>query len=223
MNGLTIALTFCDRPVMPEWAVAFACQSYPSGISREVIVAKNLGLSQDWLEKVVTSARKKNSKYIWLLHDDVEPPFFATRKLIYDLEQNDQVMVAAGIYCLKGLPTEPFVYRGDGEGAFWHWKVGDVFECDAIGDGCMMIKTEIFDKIEKPWFHFEKSRMQGNDTIGDVGEDFFFCRKVRAAGFKILADGEVVCPHWDVENKCAYGLPRDSYPLAKEQELVESE
>ena len=223
MIGLTIALPFCDRLVMPEWAVSLSIMSYPTGLNRQLVTARNMRQSQEWLESVIKVARKNGSKYIWILHDDVEAPPITPRKLIYDLEQNPDAMIAAGIYCVKDLPTEPTVYKGSGHGAFWDWKLGEVFDCDAIGDGCMMIRTSVFDKIEKPWFKYEESYHVDTHEVGDVSEDFFFCRKVREAGFRILADGEIVCKHWDVEKQCSYNLPEGCYPLTNEAELVENE
>ena len=58
------------------------------------------------------------------------------------------------------------------------------------GLGCAMVDTQIFRVLAKPWFHWDE-RPTGKHT----GEDVWFCRKVREAGFTIQADGRVRCGH----------------------------
>lgn len=66
-------------------------------------------------------------------------------------------------------------------------------------DGCgmhfCMIPREILETVSPPWF----------EAVDNAGEDFYFCRKVKAAGFAILCDlsvhtGHIVGPGFD------YGL-----------------
>lgn len=58
---------------------------------------------------------------------------------------------------------------------------------DWVGCGFLLVKTEVFDKIEKPYFAF----------IGDnnMGEDVYFCLKAKAAGFKICIDPQCQIGH----------------------------
>jgi len=48
--------------------------------------------------------------------------------------------------------------------------------------GCMMMKTEVLNKIVPPYFAFEYKDKEWH------GEDFFFQSKLRKAGYKILVD-----------------------------------
>lgn len=213
--GLAIGLPFCGRPVAPEWALSFAGQNYPLNIRRfmSALKGEEIGAARN---QMAAQALEKRAKYIWFLDDDVAPPFHAIRQLIITLENSD-AMVAAGIYCAKTIPTEPVVYRGNGQGAFWHWKVGDIFEVTGVGTGCMVIKTELFNHLPQPWF--KTVDLPGTPEIPVVQEtdDMYFCDKVIDAGYKILADTNVQCVHWgwDVEKRDfrAYLLPDDSYPM----------
>ena len=65
-------------------------------------------------------------------------------------------------------------------------------ECDVVGMGASLIRREVFAAISPPWFEYERYRKTGEMT---VTEDVPFCRKVKAAGFKILADPALVCGH----------------------------
>jgi len=63
----------------------------------------------------------------------------------------------------------------------------DLIECDGLGAGCLLVHRRVFEAIEDPWFKYsDKSAL---------GEDFDFCRKAQAAGFKIYIDPGVICGH----------------------------
>ena len=60
---------------------------------------------------------------------------------------------------------------------------GDLLEMQRIPTGCLLIKMHVFDKLSKPYFRFE------TDADGAiVGEDYVFCDRARAAGFRIWCD-----------------------------------
>jgi GT2 family glycosyltransferase len=209
--GLAICVPFSGRPIAPEWALCFAAQNYPLNMKRFMFATKGKPVDEARNE-LALNAIKAQCKYIWFLDDDVAPPFHAVRSLINQLENADEkTMVCGGIYCYKYSPTEPVVFRGEGLGAFWKWNQGDVFEVTSIGTGCMLIKTEVFEKIPKPWFKtVDTATLQMND-------DIWFCQQVREAGFKILADGNSLCTHldWDgdAQDFVPYELSEDTYPL----------
>lgn len=61
------------------------------------------------------------------------------------------------------------------------------------GASCLLIKREVFEKLEKPYF----------DTILDEdgiktkkSEDLYFCDKVHEAGMEIWCDTSVICNHF---------------------------
>ena len=67
----------------------------------------------------------------------------------------------------------------------------ELFECERVGTGIMLIKTEVFKKLSWPFFAF-KSDINGF-TLN--GEDWFFCDKAREAGFKIWCDPTLSIGH----------------------------
>lgn len=64
------------------------------------------------------------------------------------------------------------------------------FACDSTGLGLCLIKREVIERIDPPWCRFT-----GQFKGEYVGEDVYFFRKVRAAGFEILVDPSVTCDH----------------------------
>lgn len=69
---------------------------------------------------------------------------------------------------------------------------GSMVECDVVGAGCLLVRTEVFERLKKPWFNW---------TIGEdphnpgLSEDFYFCEKAKKAGYKILVDTSCLCGH----------------------------
>jgi 2-polyprenyl-3-methyl-5-hydroxy-6-metoxy-1,4-benzoquinol methylase len=63
----------------------------------------------------------------------------------------------------------------------------DLIECDGVGGGCLLIHRRVLEAIKDPWFKCNEG--------APAGEDFDFCRKVQAAGFKIFVDPGVICGH----------------------------
>ena len=63
-------------------------------------------------------------------------------------------------------------------------KYKDTFECHATGTGIILIKCEVFKKVPRPWFAFEYY------PTGQckLGEDWYFSREAKKAGFKIWTD-----------------------------------
>lgn len=220
-TGLVVGIPFNGRPVAPEWAMSLATQNYPLNTSVMFMTLKGTETGEA-RNRIVEDAIKIKAKYIWFIDDDTAPPSYAIRSLTYALDQQSgelgNAMVCGGIYCSKSDPAAPVVFKEEGMGTFWNWKIGEVFECGGIGTGCMLIKTELFQYLEKPYFKTVDencdSLKEGSITFkSQLTDDLYFCRKVRDAGFKILAHGGVQCIHWDISTGRAYTLPTDSYPM----------
>ena len=70
-------------------------------------------------------------------------------------------------------------------------KYKDTFECHATGTGIILIKCEVFKKMPRPWFMFEYFE------TGQVklGEDWYFCREAKKAGYQIYTDPKIKVNH----------------------------
>jgi hypothetical protein len=216
--GLVVGLPTRGNKVGFEWSLCMAGQNYPINTNRWTVPCKGKPIDEA-RTKIAKFALEKKAKYLFFIDDDTAPPFHACRKLMYDLEQaDDDVMIAGGIYTTKEQFPAPIVFNGNGAGPFWKWKKGELFECSGIGTGCMLIKTEVFTKIEEPWFKTIDNPPDGQKVLEIATDDLYFCQKVTDAGFKILADGSVLCVHWDysTDPPTPYYLPEDSYPMKEE-------
>ena len=106
--------------------------------------------------------------------------------------------VYSGLYFKKAAPHQPVPslknVAGDEQlmNPIWYEADRRPVSCDVVGMGATLIRRQVFEAISPPWFEYERWRKTGEMT---VTEDVAFCRKVKAAGFEILADPGLVCGH----------------------------
>lgn len=211
-TGLLMAIPLSGRPIVPQWAFGFASLHPP--------MCYNVLTCHTWKAPIADArnyfaeqAIANNTKYIFMLDEDVVPPGHALRQLIYQAERYPEGMIFGGIYCHKSPPPMPMVFRGMGAGPYLDWKAGEFFEVDGIAMGCTLIRTEVFKHLPKPWFKTvdDLSRFwDGNPKAEVWTEDLFLCSLVKNAGFKIYADASVLCGHWDYQTMTETTLPADS-------------
>lgn len=222
-TGLMVAVPLSGNPLVPDWAFAFHSLHPPMNYNVEynLVKGKPVDEARNFLAE---QAIAKNCKYLFFIDEDVTPPPHAIRQLVYHLEHFPNAAVAAGIYCHKSPPQMPMVFRGNGAGPYWDWKVGEVFDCSGIGMGCALIRVDVFQTIERPWFktvdNFEA--YMENIPFGESWtEDLYFCDKVTKAkgegvpegGWMILADGGILPNHWDPKTGQPFNLPPTAKPL----------
>jgi len=119
---------------------------------------------------------------------------FPADALMHLLEHDKDVV--SGIYPQRSFFMKPVMYRTNRKTKkmehIIEWP-NKLFPIDACGAGCLLVKTEVLRKLKKPWFLITETNVGGY-----VGEDFYFCKKVKEAGFNIWCDPRVQCGHVDL-------------------------
>lgn len=124
--------------------------------------------------------------------------------------------IVSGLYVARTELPVPHIYQHDHEDEKGHWYQADVralgtwllahpeahasnkaavyrdcpaslVEADAVGAGCLLIRREVLEAMEPPWFAFNPG--------GYGGEDFYFCRRAAGLGYKPVVDLSVQCAH----------------------------
>ena len=92
---------------------------------------------------------------------------------------------------VRQLPLTSTVKIHNEKGEKIYEMLDDLFECQAVGTGIMLIKMSVFDKLPRPWFFYEQ------DENGDLktGSDMWFCNKAKEVGFKIWCDPTINVGH----------------------------
>lgn len=211
-TGILLGLTFCERPVTPEYAITLKNLLLPIGCSHVTACIKGLPIDEA-REKLAETAIELKCKYIFYLDDDVVPSCMIIKRLYKILEQHPEAAVAAGIYTPRIKDQEPMVFKELGMGPHWDWKFGDLIECKGVASGAMMVRTAALANISRPWFRTVTENPRNPEQSFMVTDDLYFCNKVDEAGYKIFADGGSLCSHWDavkyVEYKLTEFLPKD--------------
>lgn len=126
-----------------------------------------------------------DATHILFIDDDmIMPPNGLVRLLSHN------VPIVGALYFARTPPHLPIAYRHVEDNqwvAITNYNAG-LQEVDAIGAGFLLVKTEVFKKIQRPWFEFSDK----------MGEDMYFCLQAGKAGYTILLDGDVVCRHLSV-------------------------
>lgn len=213
--GIVIGLPTLGRPVSLDWALAFKALNPPINFNClfQIIQGEEIGVAR---QKICEFAIEKGAKYVFFIGDDVVIPAHGIRNLIFRMEQDESIYVAGGVYCAKATPAFPLVFRGNGSGSYWDWKIGEFFEVTGLGMDCTIIRTSALEKISKPWFKTIDTDkfLDGINSAESWTEDLYFCRKViEEGGGKVYCDGGVICEHVDIYGGKKYTLPPNSLPM----------
>jgi hypothetical protein len=126
--------------------------------------------------------------WLWFMDDD---HVFDRDTLFRLLDRN--VDIVQPLVSTRKPPYRPYGYRWNGqdhESFDWsHIPNTGLMEVDAVGCGGMLIRRHVLDAIADPWFE------EGHTSPEHLGEDLWFCKKAREAGFKIYVDTDVQIGH----------------------------
>lgn len=157
---------------------------YQMGCTERMVVhwARN-DLAKIAQSKVNEYTGERFTHILWLDDDHVFNP-----DLLVYLARHDLDMVSALYFgrCDKHLPV---VYVKDtSEDKYKHFPLIEpprtLCEVDAAGFGAMLMKRDVLDSFDHPWFSF-----------AHAGEDIHFCVHAKEAGRKVHLDGSYVIGH----------------------------
>ena len=132
---------------------------------------------------IVEEALKKDYTHIFFIDSDM----CFSPKILERLLSRDKDIVA-GDYNKRNLNKESVVKLLKND--IIKGKYTELFECESAGTGCMLIKTDVFKNIPKPYFAFSDDIQKE-----EVGEDTFFCLKAKRYGYKIYCDPTIEIGH----------------------------
>ena len=186
---MTISICFPSKGITdPAFATALRLLEIP-GDQYSVLYVE--GADVAYARNLLTERAMGVADYIMFLDDDVLPPMNTITKLL----AHDKDIVS-GLYFSRQEPHFPQIYLKNKEDSqrydcVENYEKDKLIEIDACGAGCMLIKSEVFKKIKKPYFWYIPA---GEDTLRK-GEDIYFCEKAKEAGYQIYADTSIICKH----------------------------
>jgi len=140
-------------------------------------------------EMVAEMAQKDGYTHLFFVDwDMVFGPYVPLQLLEHDKD------IVAAMYQVKVIPSRPVTLIEDGRQMLNEEVPKGLFKAYATGAGCMLIKMSVFDKVPRPWFSHDRSK----DII--EGEDVWFCKRAREAGFDIWVDPNIPISHTGLYN-----------------------
>ncbi len=132
-------------------------------------------------ERLLEQAKKVNSDYVlWIDSDMMFPSTTAVRLL----EHNKDIVACN--YTKRTKPLKTVAYTNLNEWNSWvpMEPQDELVKVEGVGMGCMLMKLDIFEKIQKPYFEFRYKE----DTQDYFGEDFILLGKLREQGYDVYID-----------------------------------
>lgn len=130
--------------------------------------------------------KRPDATHLLFWDDDIIPQTDALLKL---WSHNEAIV--SGLYFRKGPPHEPLMSvkvrspsGQEGFSPFLLWEEGKSYYVDGVGMGFCLIRRDVFQNVEYPWFEF-----------GKYSEDYIFCAKAQEVGYKVKIDTTVKLAH----------------------------
>lgn len=132
-------------------------------------------------ERLIKSAMEVDSDYVLWLDSDMS---FPSTTIIRLLSHNKDIVACN--YLKRSKPVKPVAYldTNDWESYLPMDHKDELVEVMAVGMGCVLMKTNIFTDLTKPYFEFRYKE----DTDDWYGEDFILFDKLKSNGHKIFID-----------------------------------
>lgn len=197
-RGLRIAIGILHTGwVSTAWAIRLVqvLRKMPPGVRWGLALNKSLPIDIA-RDDLVRQAQKKDCTHILFLDSDVLPPTDLFPRMV----KNAELPVVAALYYGKKdggrYPLALVEGEKDGKPASLPIEVDPpgLYEVDYVGMGCTLIRMDLFERLEPPWFYFSYLR-EGDKEMG-VSEDFHWCLRVKSElKEKVYVDTEIRCDH----------------------------
>ena len=143
--------------------------------------------------RIVAEFLETDAQFLLMIDDDMVPP----DDLLGMADSGNDVVGA--LYYAWDPRLGPFVaaYDRGTTTPYSRLVIGDaertgLREVALVGSGCVMCHRRVFEALPTPWFDFETDAARRNIL---VPEDYLFCRKAAASGFRIFLDTDRICGH----------------------------
>jgi hypothetical protein len=132
-------------------------------------------------EKLIEKAKEVRADYVLWLDSDMMFPSTTALRL---LEHNKDIIACNYMKRTKGEKTVAYTDVSDWESWVPLDKVNGLVKVEGVGMGCMLMKTNVFAPLVKPYFEFTFKE----DSQDWYGEDFNLLAKLRKLGYDVYID-----------------------------------
>lgn len=132
-------------------------------------------------EKLIEEAKNIGADYVlWLDSDMMFPSTTALRLLAHNKD------IVGGNYLRRSKPLKTVAYTDLSNWDSWVPLEAkeELVKVEGVGMGCLLMKTNVFEKLNKPYFKFTFKE----DSQDWYGEDFNLQSDLREKGYEIYID-----------------------------------
>lgn len=164
----------------------------------ELIVKGDISVA--WARNlIVEEFLSGGSEYLFFVDADISmPPDSLTRLIKHNKD------ICSGLYFMRKPPHYPLIMDRNPDTDRFRYRIKypeGLVETDGCGAGCLLIKREVLEKVERPWFL---------EPDGKTSDDMYFLIKAKEAGFGVYVDTTIKCGH-DSEHTVNEELFRQTY------------
>jgi hypothetical protein len=179
-KGVAICVPSNDM-VHADFAMCLAALTYSARTPIAILNTKG-SLVVTNRNALVDQAALVNAEWILFLDSDLLFPRDAIARLL----AHDKDIVGA-TYCKRVPPYEVLGRTLDGDRLE---AATGLVEVSGLPTGCLLIRRSVFEQLEKPYF---RTPAHADNEIPGLpahieGEDYYFCRVAREAGFSVWLD-----------------------------------
>jgi len=199
---ISILVPYRDKPEMDfmtdTWTPLYAQRAqldYATLIISKWLMNDMHGISRA-RNVLVGAALDRQTDYVYFLDSDMPirtPNSTESLKLLLEAIQRPDVDIISGMYLERTSRRICARKWNDQDKQYEYYKrselEGKLTQVDAVGMGCCLIDTRIFNALEFPWFRY-------GERMEEPAEDLYFCERAREHGFKVWIHGEVIFDHW---------------------------
>ena len=217
--------------------IAFHNLQTPLGITTAFMLETGR-LSAEARQIMTKRAIEMGGKYILYWDDDTIPEDPMALYRMYNwMERNPHAGAISAVYCTRQNPTEPFIYKEHGKGAWWDFPMGPNAEPVQIfgaGAGFLLARVEAIQDVqmqmngeenmdtadEIPMWLDEQVEYQIKEEDQEFegiktqtvtwGHDIRFCYLLNKHGWPVYVDGRTFCSHLDITTGKMFRMPSDA-------------
>jgi len=212
-----------QNAVNMRWAESFRSLQTPFNHKCYTLSQPGIDTSRELL--VRTAMKNDDPEWIFFLDSDTLAPSNTITRLI-QIAKEQKIDVLSGLVWMKNSIAPGELEEGHSQMPLASLKISEdlskgivvyhpiineikpyldkntVMECHAVGCGCLLIKTEIFKKLEAsnpnlPFFQwgYDRKDAQGKPLL-QLGEDYYFCYRLTSElGINPYLSTEIKCEH----------------------------
>jgi hypothetical protein len=191
-------------PTVP-FAESLARLVLPSGLKaleRSIVTGNFIPAQRDLL---LERAIAWGADIAVMCDDDMVLPPDALMKLCEALASDDGAAIAGALYYsrdgLRPMAVDGWDPSDVSQGWIPAFGQSDPVAVEGVGFGCVAIRLDAVKGFERPFFAAQIFVEPEAGRVRVCNEDYLFCRRVRAAGFRVLLHPGVRCGHYDRTRK----------------------